>query len=70
MNSDCKLKQKTKHLTKMEFDIFIDEKDLSLNRYIYSLVGRSNQFYRNHLSANKLYVLEKNIGIRDLQLKD
>lgn len=47
MNSDCKLKQKTKHLTKMEFDIFIDEKDLSLNRYIYSLVGRSNQFYRN-----------------------
>lgn len=28
MNSDCKLKQKTKHLTKMEFDIFIGEKEI------------------------------------------
>lgn len=28
MNSDCELKQKTINLTKMEFDIFIDEKDI------------------------------------------
>lgn len=28
MNSDCKLKQKTIYLTKMEFDIFIDEKEI------------------------------------------
>lgn len=29
MNSDCKLKQKTIKTIKMEFDIFIDEKEIT-----------------------------------------